>query len=167
MPAQRQGQGHRETEGWRLIVIRNETEYQEASARLAEERKRLTEHRARLKEAGLAEDEIKRVVDPMVSFHLQLKEEVESYERLKRGEFEELENFRGFGHLLISLRIAKGISQRDLARRLNVHESQVSRDERNEYFGITLERAVRILDALDVRLHTKVEIEPPRAMAIA
>jgi ribosome-binding protein aMBF1 (putative translation factor) len=148
-------------------MIRNEAEYQEASARLAEERKRLAEHKARLKEAGLSEVEIKRVVDPMESFHLQLREEVESYERLKRGEFEELENFRGFGHLLISLRIAKGISQRDLARRLNVHESQISRDERNEYFGITLERAMKVLDALDVRLHTKVEIEPPRAMAIA
>ena len=86
---------------------------------------------------------------------------------MKRGEFEELENFRGFGHLLISLRIAQGVSQRELARRLNVHESQVSRDERNEYFGITLERAVRILDALSARLHTTVEIEPPRATAIA
>ena len=38
----------------------------------------------------------------MESFHLQLKEEVESYERLKRGEFEELENLRGFGHLPVS-----------------------------------------------------------------
>ncbi|MGO9274668.1 MAG: helix-turn-helix domain-containing protein [Terriglobia bacterium] len=148
-------------------MIRNETEYQEASARLADERKRLADHRARLKEAGLSDEEIKRVIDPMESFHLQLKEEVESYERLKRGEFEELENLRGFGHLLISLRIAQGISQRELAKRLNVHESQVSRDERNEYFGITLERAVKILDALHVRLHTKVEIEPPRAMVFA
>ena len=103
----------------------------------------------------------------MESFHLQLKEEVESYERLKRGEFEELEKLPGIGHLLISLRIAKGISQRDLAKRLSVHESQVSRDERNEYFGITLERAVKILDALNVRLHTKVEIEPPREMVFA
>ena len=148
-------------------MIRNETEYQEASARLAEERKRLADHRARLQEAGLGEEEIKRVIDPIESFHLQLKEEVESYERLKRGEFDELENFRGFGTLLISLRIAKGVSQRELAKRLNVHESQVSRDERNEYFGITLERAIKILDALDVRLHTKVEVEPPRMMAMA
>jgi ribosome-binding protein aMBF1 (putative translation factor) len=148
-------------------MIRNETEYQEASARLADECKRLAEHRARLQEAGLAEDEIKRVIDPMESFHLQLSEEVESYERLKRGEFDELENFKGFGTLLISLRIAKGISQRELAKRLSVHESQVSRDERNEYFGITLERAIKILDALDVRLHTKVEVEPPRVLAMA
>ena len=148
-------------------MIRNETEYQEASARLADERNRLTEHRARLKETGLSDEEIKRVIDPMESFHLQLKEEVESYERLKRGEFEELENLRGLGHLLISIRIARGISQRELAKRLNVHESQVSRDERNEYFGITLERAIKILDALNVRLHTKVEIEPQREMAYA
>jgi ribosome-binding protein aMBF1 (putative translation factor) len=148
-------------------MIRTETEYQEACAHLAGERTRLADHRARLKEAGLGAEEIKRVIDPMESFHLQLKEEVESYERLKRGEFEELENFHGFGQLLISLRIAQGISQRELARRLDVHESQVSRDERNEYFGITLERAVRVLDALNVRLHTKVEISPPRAKAIA
>jgi ribosome-binding protein aMBF1 (putative translation factor) len=148
-------------------MIRNEAEYQEASARLANERSRLAEHRARLKETGLSDEEIKRVIDPMESFHLQLKEEVESYERLKRGEFEELENLRGLGHLLISLRIAQGISQRELARRLEVHESQVSRDERNEYFGITLERAIKILDALNVRLHTKVEIDPPREMVFA
>jgi hypothetical protein len=41
-----------------------------------------------------------------------------------------------------------------------VHETQVSRDERNEYFGITLERAAKILDALNVRLRTQVAIEP-------
>ena len=149
-------------------MIRNETEYQEASARLAEERNRLADHRSRLREAGLSAAEIKRVIDPMESFHLQLQEEVGSYERLKRGEFEELDNLRGLGHLLISLRIAQGISQRELAKRLGVHESQVSRDERNEYFGITLERTIRILDALNVRLRTKVEIEPDKQeMAVA
>jgi DNA-binding XRE family transcriptional regulator len=149
-------------------MIRNEAEYQHASARLLEERSRLSEHRARLKEVGLDDDEVKRVIDPIESFHLQLQEEVERYERLRRGEFDELVNLRGLGHLLISLRIAKGVSQRDLAKRLEVHESQISRDERNEYFGITLERAIKILDALNVKLHTKVEIEPEqREMVLA
>ena len=148
-------------------MIRNETEYQEASERLTQERQRLAEHKARLKAAGLAEEEIKRVIDPFESFHLQLKEEVESYEKLKRGEFDELDNLRGLGHLLISIRIAQGLSQRDLAKRLNVHESQVSRDERNEYFGITLERAIRLLDALNVKLRTQVEIVADREAAVA
>jgi len=141
-------------------MIRNEAEYQEASKRLVEELRRFDEHRSRLKAAGLGEIEIQRVIDPLESFHLQLNEEVEGYERLKRGEFEELENLRGVGHLLITSRIAQGISQRDLARRLGVHETQVSRDERNEYFGITLERAAKILDALNVRLRTHVAIDP-------
>src|SRR6202789_3608505 len=148
-------------------MIRNEAEYQHASARLTEERNRLIEHRARLKEAGMMDEEIKRVIDPIESFHLQLKEEVESYERLKRGEFEDLDNLRGLGHLLISSRIAQGISQRELARRLGSHESQVSRDERNEYFGITLERAAKILEALNVRLRTKVAIEPLQPPPVA
>jgi hypothetical protein len=57
-------------------MIRNEAEYQEASKRLGDELKRLDEHRARLKEAGLGDAEVKRVIDPLESFHLQLKEEV-------------------------------------------------------------------------------------------
>jgi hypothetical protein len=48
-----------------------------------------------------------------------------------------------------------------------VHESQVSRNERNEYFGITLERAVKVLDAMHVRLRTKVEIDDARQMVSA
>lgn len=142
-------------------MIRNETEYREAVTRLEQEHQRISEYRGRLSREGLSSEEVDRVIDPIESFHLQLKEEVESYERLRRGEFEELDNLRGLGHLLISLRIAQRVSQRELARRLGVHESQVSRDERNDYFGITLERAAKILDALQVHIRTTVESQTP------
>ena len=141
-------------------MIRNESEYKEAVGRLAEEKSRLEEHFARLKESGLGRKEIKRVMDPIRSFQEQLQEEVTGYERLKRGEFDGLVNLRGLGHLLVSLRIAQGLSQRELAARLDVHESQISRDERNEYHGITLERASKILEALGARLITQVESAP-------
>jgi hypothetical protein len=59
-------------------MIRNEAEYQNASVRLKEEQTRLAEHRARLETTGMPPDEIKRVIDPMESFHMQLNEEVES-----------------------------------------------------------------------------------------
>ena len=61
-------------------MIRNETEYQEAVRRLSEEQTRLGENRAHLKGTGLSDEEIKRIMDPMESFFLQFKEEVESYE---------------------------------------------------------------------------------------
>ena len=138
-------------------MIRNESEYQEALQRLQEERTRLGEHEARLEKEGLKGDSLKRALDPFRSFHLQLQEEAESYERLRRGEFEELLNLHGLGRTLVGLRIALGISQRDLAERLDIHESQVSRDERNEYHGISVDRASRILDALGVRLRSVFE----------
>ncbi len=137
-------------------MIRNETEYKEAVKRITDEQSRLKEQRAKLAETDLSKEEIKRVLDPLRSFHEQLREEVESYERLKRGEFEELHNFEGVGRLLIALRIAQGLSQRDLAERLGVHETQVSRDERNEYHGITVERANKVLESLGAEVRSLV-----------
>ncbi len=64
-------------------MIRNETEYQEALRRLSEEQTRLGEHRARLKGTGLSDEEIKRIMDPMESFFLQFKEDVENYAHSK------------------------------------------------------------------------------------
>jgi hypothetical protein len=71
-------------------VFRNEQEYREAAERVAAEKKRIAAQKAELKKLGLKPDEIKRALDPIQSFHAQLEEEVLSYERLKRGEFDEL-----------------------------------------------------------------------------
>jgi DNA-binding XRE family transcriptional regulator len=145
-------------------MIRNEKEYREAVERIRQEKDRLARQEAELKTMGLGPAEIKRALDPMRSFHEQLEEEVASYERLKRGEFDEVLNLRGLGQLLVSLRIARGLTQRQLAEKLGVHETQVSRDERNEYHGITLERAARILEVLGVEVRSRVErIESERA----
>lgn len=141
-------------------MIRNEKEYQEASQRLEAERARLDQHREHLAKTGLKKSELKRVMDPLISFHEQLREEVAHYENLKRGKFPNLQNLKGLGVLLVSLRIARGMSQRELATKLEVHESQVSRDERNEYHGITVERAIRILEALGAKLQTTVMEAP-------
>ena len=39
--------------------------------------------------------------------------------------------------MLIGVRFAMGLSQRELAAKLAVHKWQVSRDERNEYYGVS------------------------------
>ena len=136
-------------------MIRNETEYKEAVRRLDDERERMVQYKARLVEMNLGSAEVQRALDPMRSFHEQLAEEVASYERLRRGELGELTNLHGLGQTLVALRIATGLSQRQLAETLGVHESQVSRDERNEYHGITVERASRILDTLNVHMRSR------------
>ena len=74
-------------------MIRSEAEYQEAVNRLKQDREYLQGEEARLRTMGLSRDEIKRALDPTRSFRAQLDEEVASYERLKRGQFDELLNF--------------------------------------------------------------------------
>ena len=141
-------------------MIRNESEYQQAIKRIEEEKTRLAEHCKTWKKQGFTAKQVKNLKEPLESFHLQLVEEVESYERLKRGQFDEFENFDNLGQTLIGLRIARGLTQRKLAEILGISETMVSRDERNEYHGITVERANKIIEALGVRIVSHVEVEP-------
>ena len=67
-------------------------------------------------------------------------------------------NLHGLGRALAGARIALGLTQRELAKRLNVDESQISRDERNDYHGITVERASRILDAMGIETTTELHL---------
>lgn len=113
-----------------------------------------------LEDLGLSAEEVRRGLEPTLSFHAQLREDVEWYERVRRGYFETIHNLAGLGRLLIALRIAAGLSQKDLADRLGVSEAQVSRDERNEYHGITIERARRILEVLGTTTDLRV-VQPP------
>src|SRR5207237_53450 len=126
------------------LMIRNDNEYARALERIEEEGARLATTEESFRSEFIPE-QVEALMEPLVSFHQQFVEEIRVYERLKRGDLGDLTNLRGLGRLLIHLRISRGITQRQLAESLEVHESQVSRDERNEYHGIALERATRIL----------------------
>lgn len=140
-------------------MIRTESEYRHALARVDAEKQRLSDYAGACASKGFTPEQVAKLLEPLQSFHAQLLEEIDAYERLRRGEFGELENLSGLGRLLIGIRIAKGITQRELAERMGVSETMVSRDERNEYHGITVERARRVLDALGARLLTRVSVD--------
>ena len=141
-------------------MIKTESEYRTMVQRLNDDLTYMNQQKKTLHDMGLSADEIRRAMEPSMSFHEQLKEEVEYYERIKRFDFEALENFRGFGRYLIGFRIALGITQSELARRLNVSEAQVSKDEKNEYHGISVDKANRVLEALGVTVVTKLDRIP-------
>jgi len=141
-------------------VIRNEREYKEALSRLERDREVISAQRRALVERGLSEEEVNRGLGPLLSFRAQLEEEVEWYERARRREFKVSHDMRDTGYMLIALRIANQLTQKELAEKLGVSEAQVSRDERNEYHGITVDRAQRILDAMGETLRFEVEDRP-------
>lgn len=141
-------------------MIKTDKEYRECLRRLEEDLEFLEKQRQLLSKEDLTAEEVERAMEPHLSFHEQLQDEVTWYERVRRRDFEVVIDLSDLGRVLIALRLANDVTQRQLAERLGVDESQVSRDEKNEYHGITLERAQRIVDALGEKLITKVEDKP-------
>lgn len=148
-------------------MIRTDLEYRLSKQRVDDIEQRLLTDNEALTSKGFKAAEVKRALNPLLYFQEQIQAEIEAYERLKRGEFEGSINLRDIGQLLIALRISKGVSQRELAKRLEVSESQVSRDENNEYSGISLQRINRILEALDAEITLSVSAKAPEAKAKA
>jgi ribosome-binding protein aMBF1 (putative translation factor) len=138
-------------------MIRTDTDYRRALQRLADEAETLRAQREHLSDLGLTDEEVERAMEPLLSFRAQLEEEVEAYTRMKRGDLGPLQSLTAIGRWLVGARIARGLTQQELADRLGVDPSQVSRDERNDYRGVTTERAQRILEALGVRFIAQAE----------
>lgn len=138
-------------------MIRTDTDYRRALQRLADEAETLRAQRENLSGLGLTDEEVDRAMEPLLSFRAQLEEEVEAYTRMRRGDLGPLQSLTAIGRWLVGARIARGLTQQELAERLSVDPSQVSRDERNDYRGVTTERAQRILEALDVRFTAHAE----------
>ncbi|MDZ7757635.1 hypothetical protein [Rhodohalobacter sp.] len=65
-------------------MIRSEKEHQKALNRLEEEQKVIERQNAHFVEMDYSGEELERLMQPLFSFHNQLKEEVETYDGLKK-----------------------------------------------------------------------------------
>src|SRR5699024_12758207 len=111
----------------------------------------------RLASKGMTAEQVTKGLQPTSSLHEQLKAQVTSYERIIRGEFDTIINLRDIGKVLIACRIYLGISQQELANRLDTSPPQVSRDERNEYYGATIERLQQVMEAMSMVSETRIQ----------
>lgn len=131
-------------------MIKTEAAYRKAVEKLKEDLEIIEREMERFRSLGLTDEEVRIAIEPQITFHEQMKEEVDYYERIKRGDFGQFINLINIGKLLVAYRIFLGISQQELAARLNVSESQVSRDERHEYYGATTGRIQEVMDAMEM-----------------
>ena len=141
-------------------MIKTPREYGETHKRLAEARDFVAAQRAALEQSGLTPKQIALAMSPLLAMQDQLQGELDWYEQARRGEIRPVPSLANIGLSLIALRIARGLTQRQLAERLGINEAQVSKDERNEYHGISVERAQRVLDALDGEVTVSMRLQP-------
>ena len=79
-----------------------------------------------------------------------LRADLREYEALRAGhfEFDQLKTIAELPRMLIKARIARGLSQRDLADRLGLKEQQIQRYEASEYELASFARIRNVVDAL-------------------
>ncbi|SPF54785.1 conserved hypothetical protein [Candidatus Desulfosporosinus infrequens] len=140
-------------------MIKNEPAYQKAVEKLKQDQEFIASEKKRFEEMGLNSEQIKMAIQPLFSFHEQLKAEVEYYEKIKRGSFNPIYKFTDIGKTLIAYRIYLGMTQAEVANKLGVSESQVSRDERHEYYGATTEKIETVMESMGMKATIHIEID--------
>ena len=82
----------------------------------------------------------------------QLEDEVREYDQLKCGEFTlpPIHRLDQIAPSIVRIRIAKGVSQTELARRLGVSKQVISRYEESDYQTVGVAKLQEILDAIGI-----------------
>jgi DNA-binding Xre family transcriptional regulator len=142
-------------------MITTPREYEQTRELLAALRATAERQRASFEAAGFTPDHVELGMAPLLTMQDQMQGELDWYDRARRGDILPLPSLKAIGLSLIALRLARGLTQRQLAERLGVNEAQVSKDESNEYHGISVERAQRIIDALEGSVTVAVSSEQP------
>lgn len=142
-------------------MIRTEEEYQAAIERVEDEKQAISRERESLIEKGFSPEEADVALEPYIAFRLQFVDEIEEYERLRRGHIDDVENLGGMGRRLVLMRIYRRMSQKELAEKLGVSVQQVSRDERNEYHNAGINKIRKVLEALGVTMRSSFELKEP------
>jgi HTH-type transcriptional regulator / antitoxin HigA len=82
----------------------------------------------------------------------QLEDEVREYDQLKSGEFTlpPIHRLDQIAPSIVRMRIAKGVSQTELGRRLGVSKQVISRYEESDYQTVGVAKLQEILDAIGI-----------------
>ena len=131
-------------------MIENEKQYKITRAHLREFEAALDERRAVPIPEEVDEGMWRLEQEALESQIKEFRAELEAFERLKSGEVQAaaLTSLDDLATLLIQARIAQGLTQRELAERLNVREQQVQKDEASRYETASLSRLKRLAEVL-------------------
>lgn len=132
-------------------MIKNERQYRITRAQAARLAQTLDSLRKRSSSPEGVHPRIARAQEEAVASQLaDLEEELREYEQVKAGGFrlEQLAVVSDLPVLLIRARIARGLSQRELARRAGLKEQQIQRYEATDYQSASLSRIKEVVAAL-------------------
>lgn len=134
-------------------MIKNERQYRITRAQAARFTQALRQFEGESSELeGLHPLLVKARKDALRSQLADLVHDLREYDALKEGsfDFDQLKTVAEIPKLLIRARIARGLSQRELADRLGLKEQQIQRYEATDYSSASLARMTNVVTALGV-----------------
>jgi ribosome-binding protein aMBF1 (putative translation factor) len=131
-------------------VIKNQHQYRMTKAQLTRLEEALK--RVRAAETRLQAALHKAMIAGMEAQVAELRQELEEYDSLKNHDVITVGSFEELPEVLIKARIARGWTQRQLARKLKLKEQQIQRYESVNYRTVSVGRLLDIAQALDIRL---------------
>jgi len=133
-------------------MLRTEKELEGAKKQLSKLNELYETQMTELQGKGLSKKQAEDSLSSSFTYAKQCQEEIDLYERLKKGELPPEDHFASLGRYFVAARIARKMTQRQLAERLNVKESAVSRDERNEYHGMSTDKMYKVAAVLGLKV---------------
>jgi HTH-type transcriptional regulator / antitoxin HipB len=81
-----------------------------------------------------------------------LNQEIVDYDNLKNGMISEfpIDSIQELPIVIIKARIARGMTQKDLAEKIGIQEEQIQRHEAHEYYGVGLNILQEIMSILNI-----------------
>jgi HTH-type transcriptional regulator/antitoxin HigA len=110
---------------------------------------------------GKRDEMDKRIFDSMIagirSQLGELKDQVKEYERMQSAKAISY-SLDSLPNVLIQARVARGLTQEQLAKKIKVDARQIQRYEKTNYSSVSLERVIDILKALDINLKGRIAL---------
>ncbi|MEO8326927.1 MAG: helix-turn-helix transcriptional regulator [Nitrospirota bacterium] len=99
-------------------------------------------------------------IDALKSDLSKFKGEVREFERLRSGAVKEISanSFHELPNVIIKARIARDLTQKELALKLGMREQQIQRYETNNFASASFSVMERIVEALDITIEEKASL---------
>lgn len=96
------------------------------------------------------------MLDGLESIIQELQQEIADYEKLKKAPFKFKGHLEELPSALIKARIARDLTQEELANLLHMKAQQIQRYEKTQYAGISFNRIIEIAKTLRLKVEAKI-----------
>jgi DNA-binding XRE family transcriptional regulator len=139
-------------------MIKNERQYRITRSRADEIRNTIAELERSPLPDGLQPEMRELQLDALRGTLGDLQTELAEYEALQDATLIEATGIEQLPTALIRARIARGLTQRQLAERIGLKEQAIQRYEATDYAGVSFARLVETAEALNLTIHYGVRL---------